>query len=45
VPELPSGMKKQQFMKERIYSIVTGPDEEAEGLKLSVGQIEETKKK
>ena len=44
-PELPSGMKKQRFMKERIYSIGSGPDEETEGLKLSAGQIEEAKKK
>jgi len=45
VPELPPGMKKQQFMKERIYSIETRPDEGAEGLKLSAGQILEAKKK
>jgi len=45
VPELPPGMKKQQFMKERIYSIETRPDEGTEGLKLSAGQIIEAKKK
>jgi threonine synthase len=45
VPELPPGMKKPQFMKERIYSIETRPDEGAEGLKLSAGQILEAKKK
>ena len=44
VPELPPGMKKQQSIKERIYSIETRADKGAEGFKLSAGQIEETKK-
>ena len=44
VPELPPGMKKQQSIKERIYSIETRADKGAEGFKLSAGQIEEAKK-
>jgi threonine synthase len=43
VPELPPGMKRQQTLKERIYSIEAGPEETKEGLKLSSGQIEEAK--
>jgi hypothetical protein len=38
-------MKKQQTIKERIYSIETRAGQEAEGFKLSAGQIEETKNK
>ena len=45
VPELPPGMKKQQSIKERTYSIETGPDKGTEGLKLSAGQVNEAKKK
>jgi threonine synthase len=44
VPELPPGMKKQQSMKERIYSIETKAEKGAEGFKLSAGQIEDAKK-
>ncbi len=45
VPDLPPGMKKQQSIKERIFSIEKGPDEGTEGLKLSVDQINEAKNK
>lgn len=44
VPELPPGMKKQQSIKERIYSIETRAEQGAEGFKLSAGQIKEAKK-
>ena len=44
VPELPPGMKKQQSMKERIYTIETKAEKGTEGFKLASGQIEETKK-
>jgi threonine synthase len=43
-PELPPGMKKQQSMKERIYTIETKAEKGTEGFKLAPGQIEETKK-
>jgi threonine synthase len=44
VPELPPGMKKQQSMRERIYSIETRAEQGAEGFRLASGQIEEAKK-
>ena len=44
VPPLPSGMKKQEMLKERIYSINSSPDTTSGGLKLSEAQIEEAKK-
>jgi hypothetical protein len=37
--------EKQQFLKERIYSIESRPDEGVRGLKLSLGQVLEAKKK
>jgi threonine synthase len=43
VPELPPGMKKQQSMRERIYSIETRADKGEEGFKLASGQTEEAK--
>jgi len=43
VPELPSGMKKQAQMKERIYSIAAEPENTSEGLKLSSAQLNEAK--
>ncbi|MFA5931576.1 MAG: threonine synthase [archaeon] len=45
IPPLPKGMKKQELLKERIYSINSAPDKTSGGLKLSEAQIEETKKK
>jgi len=45
VPELPPGMKRQQSLKERIYSIEKEPDIAAEGLKLSIDQVNEAKNK
>jgi len=37
-------MKKQQSMKERIYSIGTRAEQGVEGFKLASGQVEEAKK-
>ncbi len=43
IPKLPSGMKKQTKLKERIYSIEGNPDESEQGLKLSDDQVTEAK--
>lgn len=44
-PELPSGMKKQAELPERIFSIESSPDQSSQGLKLSDAQISEAKEK
>lgn len=43
IPELPEGMKKQEKLTERIYSIEKSPDITETGLKLSDKQLEEAK--
>lgn len=45
IPKLPSGMKKQAELEERIYSIESKPDESEQGLKLSDNQVTEAKTK
>ncbi len=45
VPEAPQGMKKQEALTERIYTINAQPDKTEKGLKLSEEQIGEAKKK
>lgn len=45
IPELPSGMKEQAKLEERIYYIKNGPDKSEQGLKLSDNQINEAKTK
>jgi threonine synthase len=42
-PEVPAGMKRQETLSERIYSITAAPDSRAAGKTLSPGQIEEAK--
>ena len=44
-PKLPSGMKKQATLEERVYSIKNGPENTSQGFRLSDAQIEEAKKK
>lgn len=44
-PEPPSGIKRQKYMKERIYRIDSEPLETEKGLELSDAQIEEAKDK
>ncbi len=44
-PDLPPGMKKQEGLPERIYTIALEPDFGAAGRTLSFGQIEEAKEK
>jgi threonine synthase len=45
IPELPTGMKRQAGLKERIYSIDHEPEYSTEGLKLCDPQVEEAKRK
>ena len=45
IPELPSGMKKQAKLEERIYHINSNPNEDEQGLRLSDAQITEAKTK
>ncbi len=44
-PDLPDGMKKQEALPERIFSITEKPDSRGSGKSLSQGQIKEAKEK
>jgi threonine synthase len=44
-PALPAGMKKQECLPERIYTISAAPDMKNTGMVLSSGQVKEAKDK
>lgn len=44
-PDLPSGMQRQARRQERIYTIVSAPEQTPDGLKLSEAQVNEAKTK
>ncbi|MCX7965905.1 MAG: threonine synthase [Syntrophorhabdaceae bacterium] len=45
MPEIPSGIKRQKILKERIYKIESDPLKTEKGLELSDAQIKEAKEK
>ena len=45
VPDVPYGMKRQESLPERIYSILEAPDSHEGGRSLSPGQVNEAKEK
>ena len=44
-PDVPEGMKKQELLEERIYSIDSSPDFSEQGSRISNAQIKEAKEK
>ena len=45
MPDAPAGMKRQEALPERFYSIVEAPDSHEGGRSLSPGQVKEAKEK